>query len=365
MDEKICNFSLKEANDARKIVGKKQMAKIPELKEKILTQAKSPNLGQYVWKYGVGPQMGYSFSVIHALAYSFIGYQTAYLATKWNPIYWNTACLIVNSGSLEEDDETDVLDRYYICAEKKDSSTDYAKLAKALGEIIQQKIKVSLIDINRSDYGFKPDVANNQILFGLKALSGVGAPIIEQIILNRPYKSLKDFMHKCSLNKTAMISLIKSGAFDNLEKEWSESLNREPRVIAMADYLSRVFDKKERLTLQNFNGLVQYNFIPAEYEFEKKTYTFNKILKKCKFKDYYFFNPEMECFYRDNFDEDHLEVIEGHTCILQKEWDKIYKQIMKTISDWLKKNQKELLSKYNFILFKEAWDKYASGTISA
>lgn len=58
MDEKICDFSLKEANDARKIVGKKQMAKIPELKEKILTQAKSSNLGQYVWKYGVGPQMG-------------------------------------------------------------------------------------------------------------------------------------------------------------------------------------------------------------------------------------------------------------------------------------------------------------------
>jgi DNA polymerase-3 subunit alpha len=48
--------------------------------------------------------MGYSFSIIHALAYSFIGYQTAYIATEWDPIFWNTACLIVNSGSLEEDD---------------------------------------------------------------------------------------------------------------------------------------------------------------------------------------------------------------------------------------------------------------------
>ena len=41
---------------------------------------------------------------LNATAYSFIGYQTAYLATKWNPIYWDTACLIVNSGSLENDD---------------------------------------------------------------------------------------------------------------------------------------------------------------------------------------------------------------------------------------------------------------------
>ena len=40
-------------------------------------KAKSKALGQYVWHCGVGPQMGYSFSIIHALAYSFIGfYQT-------------------------------------------------------------------------------------------------------------------------------------------------------------------------------------------------------------------------------------------------------------------------------------------------
>ena len=64
MDKDICAFTLKEANDARKIVGKKQMNKIPELHEKILKQAKSDALGQYIWKCGVGPQMGYSFSVV-------------------------------------------------------------------------------------------------------------------------------------------------------------------------------------------------------------------------------------------------------------------------------------------------------------
>ena len=64
MDKDICGFTLGEANMARKIVGKKQMSKIPELKNKVLTQAKSEKLGQYVWKCGVGPQMGYSFSVV-------------------------------------------------------------------------------------------------------------------------------------------------------------------------------------------------------------------------------------------------------------------------------------------------------------
>ena len=82
MDENICGFTLAEANAARKVVGKKQMSKIPELRKKVLDQAKSPCLGNYVWTCGIGPQMGYSFSIIHALAYSFIGFQTMYIATR-------------------------------------------------------------------------------------------------------------------------------------------------------------------------------------------------------------------------------------------------------------------------------------------
>ena len=58
MDPNICGFTLKEANAARKIVGKKQMSKIPELHQMILEKAKSPALGKYVWEKGVGPQMG-------------------------------------------------------------------------------------------------------------------------------------------------------------------------------------------------------------------------------------------------------------------------------------------------------------------
>ena len=73
-------------------------------RQQVLDRAKSRTLGRYIWQYGAGPQMGYSFSIIHALAYSFIGIQTLYLATNFNPIFWNTAYLIVNSGSLEDED---------------------------------------------------------------------------------------------------------------------------------------------------------------------------------------------------------------------------------------------------------------------
>ena len=131
MDKNICSFTLAEANAARKIVGKKQMSKIPELHRMILEKASSEKLGKYVWENGVKGQLGYSFSVIHALAYSFIGFQTAYIATKWNPIYWDTACLVVNSGSLEDEDDNEY-DEDGQPVKKKEQATDYGREVKFL-----------------------------------------------------------------------------------------------------------------------------------------------------------------------------------------------------------------------------------------
>lgn len=361
MDENICGFTLAEANAARKIVGKKQMAKIPELKEKILQQATSPLLGQYVWKHGVGPQMGYSFSVIHALAYSFIGFQNMYIATRWNPIYWNTACLIVNSASLEEDlGEEEV--------ETKEKSSDYAKVANAIGDITSRGIKVSLIDINKSNYSFEPDVENNEILFGLKALSGVNKEMINLIIANRPYHSFKEFLTKVNLNKTAIISLIKSGAFDKLEVEVkiAKEMNVHPRFLVMASYLSKVSDPKSKLTLQNFNGLIQKNLIPSELDFQKRVFNFNKYLKIYKkVGQYYVFDKVCLDFYTPFFDSEKLNIINGAVCIKQTDWDKIYQKEMDAARDWLKENQEKVLKQLNFILFKENWDKYAEGSLSS
>jgi DNA polymerase III alpha subunit len=58
MDPNIGRFTLGEANAARKIVAKKQMSKIPELKEKFISQCPNENFGEYVWETTMGPQMG-------------------------------------------------------------------------------------------------------------------------------------------------------------------------------------------------------------------------------------------------------------------------------------------------------------------
>lgn len=366
MDENICHFSLKDANAARKIVGKKQMNKIPALRQQILDQATSPCLGNYIWTCGVGPQMGYSFSIIHALAYSFIGFQTMYIATKWNPIYWNTACLIVNSGSLEEESDFEEDEDTGEVVKKKERTTDYGKIAKAIGDIISRGIKVSLVDINKSSYSFEPDPDSNEILFGMKALSNVGGPVIEQIIAHRPYTGIADFMARCPLNKSAMFSLIKAGAFDKLETEWAKELQIEPRMLVMTYYISKVCEAKKRLTLQNFNGLIEHNLIPEELDLQKRTFNFTKYLKaNKKVGKYYVFDNICEEFYNKHFDQDQFEIINGLTCIQQIKWDKIYQNVMDVARDWLKAHHDEMLQKYNDLLFKECWDKYATGNISS
>lgn len=337
MDENICHFTLAEANFARKLVGKKLMDKIPELHAKVLTQAPNENFGKYVWETAIKPQVGYSFSLIHSLAYSYIGLQTVYLATYFPIVYWNTACLRVDAG-LEED-----------------AATNYDKIAKAVGNMIARGISVRPVDINRSSYMFEPDEETNSILYGMKSLNGVGGEVIESIIQKRPYTSLQDFLDKTNSNKTVTLSLIKAGAFDQFGD----------RKEVLAQYLRQVSEPKKRLTMQNFKGLIDNNLVPQELTFQKRLFIFNKALRaNKKVDDMYAINYNYYDFYEKFFDIDLLEPIGNTLGIKQKTWQKLYTKAMEPAKKYLQEHQQEMLDKYNNILFQEQWNKYAAGNES-
>lgn len=342
MDDKICHFTLGEANAARKVVGKKQMNKIPELHEKVLAQAASEKLGQYVWKHGVGPQMGYSFSVIHALAYSFIGVQTLFIATHWNPIYWNTACLIVNSGATDPDNG---------------GQTDYSKIAKAMGKIMNAGINLSLVNINSSGYGFEPDAKNNRILYGMKAMLNVGEDVIEATIKNRPYVSVKDYYYKVKPGKQAMISLIKGGAFDEMMD----------RKTCMGWFIWETCDKKSRLTLQNMASLIKYNLLPEDTQEKitaRRVYEFNRYLKAvCKDNGNQYRLDERAINFLSELDCSSMII--DNIFLPVKTWDKYYQKWMDVFRNWIAADKDQILQNLNDLIFKADWDKYASGNISA
>ena len=106
--------------------------------------------------------------------------------------------------------------------------------------------------------------------------------------------------------------------------------------------------------------------MPDSLDKQKRTFNFNKHLKTYqKVGKYYVFDNICYDFYRKYFDEEELEVINGNICILQTKWEKIYKKVMEEARTWLQANQEEMLNEFNYILFKETWDKYATGSISA
>ena len=337
MDKDICHFTLAEANSARKLVGKKLMDKIPELHAKVLTQAPNENFGKYVWETAIKPQVGYSFSLIHSLAYSYIGLQTVYLATYFPIVYWNTACLRVDAG-LEED-----------------AATNYDKIAKAVGNMIARGVSVRPVDINRSNYMFEPDEETNSILYGMKSLNGVGGEVIESIIQNRPYTSLHDFIDKTKSNRTVTLSLIKAGAFDQFGD----------RKEILADYLRQVSDPKKRLTMQNFKTLMDADLLPQELDFQKRLFVFNKALRaNKKANNVYVVNYNYYDFYEQFFDIDELEPVYDTLGINQKKWQKMYTKAMEPPKKYIQEHQQELLDALNASLFREQWNRYAAGNES-
>ena len=339
----VAGFTLGEANSARKIVGKKQMDKIPELREQVYSRFDRVQSANYFWENAVAPQLGYAFSLNHSLPYSFVGMQSIYFVVNFNPIYWNTACLIVNSGATDEE---------------AGGSTDYGKIAKAIGDITNAGIKVSLANINKSNFGFAPDVENNQILFGLKGMLNVGDDVVAAIIENRPYKSPKDFLQRVKPSKQAMVSLIKGGAFDDMED----------RKFVMAWYLWETCDKKSRITLQNMGGLIKHDLLPEKTEEQilaRRVYEFNRYLKAvCKLNaEKYRLDDRAINFL---IELGHEELIAADGTMSAKQWDKtIYQSHMDVFRKWIAAEKETILNALNTEIFMEDWNKYAKGTISA
>ena len=381
-------FDLTWADRLRKSIAKKNPAEYEKLTKEYFEQVKEKGLSQalcnYVWNVLVATSRGYGFNKSHTLAYSLIALQEMNLAFKYPTMFWNCACLISDSGGaeVEEDEEEEVVEvveeTYDNSVEefgleededdddeevdkkekkKKTKSTNYGRIATAIGKIKSSGVEVSPPDINKSSFTFSPDADNNVIRYGLSGISRIGDDLIKTIIKERPYVSVEDFLNKVKINKPQMINLIKSGAFDVFGD----------REEIMRNYIDLISDKKKTINLRNLQMLINFNLIPAEYEFQVKVFNFNKYIKKFKWNTYYLINDTAFRFYEQHFDIDNLipsDCAEANFMIKQTVWDKIYKAQQDKIRPFVKNNEETLKQKVNEILFNENWDKYATGNVS-
>jgi DNA polymerase-3 subunit alpha len=140
----------------------------------------------------------YAFNKSHTYGYGLITYQTAYLKVHYPVEY--LACLLTSVKS----------------------SLD--KAGVYLADARSMNVRVVNPDVNRSEMDFAPDPDEpNAITFGLSAVRNVGEGIMALLLAERdangPYSSFHEFVERVpepALNKKAIESLIKAGAFDSL-----------------------------------------------------------------------------------------------------------------------------------------------------
>ena len=322
----------------------------------------------YVWNSCITPQLGYSFSRNHTMPYSIIALQEMNLAYFYPDIYWNTACLTINASANEDVEDN--------------KSTNYGKIAKAIGDMQTRGVKIALPDINKAKFGFSPDEENNQIIFGLKGINGIGDDVVNHVLQNAPYSSLQDFIDETDIAIKPMVNLIKAGCFD--------ALCKKDRVQIMRDYISKItvakVTIKKSLSLSNFNAIVELGILPERFEFLKrlfyfKKYTFHKskaidcpgaLFKNNKpQKNVFLLDQPSQVFYetelmrcfRENADYCYTE--EG-LCVAKAEFEKWYKLQTQPLKEWI--NSPDTLKTFNNAQYtqyaNEIWDKYCQGSIS-
>jgi DNA polymerase-3 subunit alpha len=195
----LAGFTRGESDTLRKAMGKKQIAKMMELKDKFLRQGAEnghdPKVLEKVWadweKFA-----SYAFNKSHATCYSWVAYQTAYLKAHF-PAEFMAANLTHNQNNIKE-------------------------IAILTAECKRMKIPVLGPDVNESDLHFTVN-SKGEIRFGLAALKGVGEAASESIVAERRkngnYTSVVDFLQRVNLrtcNRKCVESLGLAGSFESL-----------------------------------------------------------------------------------------------------------------------------------------------------
>jgi DNA polymerase-3 subunit alpha len=232
----LAGFSMGQADELRKVMGKKQKDKIPYYKQKFVDgcaeKGIAPQLAEEIFAF-IEPFAGYGFNKSHAAAYGWISYQTAYLKANF-PLQYFAALM----SSVRD---------------KTDKLVEYIDEAKKMGiPVLPPDVNASLVDFA---------VVGSQIRFGLAAVKGVGAGAVEAILAARtaggPFTDLFDLVSRVenrAANKKVYEALIRCGALDTL----SGNRNQKLAGLELAlDAASRLLRERELGQTSLFGELAQ------------------------------------------------------------------------------------------------------------
>jgi DNA polymerase-3 subunit alpha len=194
------DISLDEGNLLRKVLTKKGTGKGQKVKEKIykkfcegcVEKGMSQHEADELWnKFEFFS--GYGFNKSHAVSYSILSYQCAWLLTYY-PSEWIAAF-------LDKEPER-----------RKEKAIN---IAKQLGFGIQP------LNINMSTYNWEVSKSGKELIQPFSSIKGLGDAAVKQIMDNRPFETIEDFLFNenivySKLNKKALDVLIRSEALNPL-----------------------------------------------------------------------------------------------------------------------------------------------------
>lgn len=161
----------------------------------------------------------YAFNKAHAACYAVVSYRTAYLK-YYHPVEFMAALM------------TSIMD-------------NTVKVSEYIYTCRQMGIEILPPDVNHGEERFTTE--GNAIRFALAAIKGIGKPVIRDIVAEReangPFTTLKDFIDRLSgtgVNKRALESFIKAGAFDCLKG------NRRQFMLSYAAIVDGIASEKKK-----------------------------------------------------------------------------------------------------------------------
>jgi len=227
----LANYSLAEADELRKAIGKKKPEVMANHRERFckgavangIDRKKAEQLFVLIEKFG-----GYGFNKSHSAAYAMIAYQTAYLKAHY-PVQFMAALLTQDMGNQD-------------------------KTIKNIAECREMGIKILPPDINESQPDFA--VVKEGIRFGLAAVKNVGLKAVETMIEERkrggPFRDVTDFCSRVDgskVNRRALEGFIQCGAFD------STGIERARLFASLNDVIRVCGGNQDPNQLNMFSGL--------------------------------------------------------------------------------------------------------------
>lgn len=258
----IAGFSMSKADVMRKIMGKKQVEKLPKIKKEFLEGGLAKGFAKKKLEELFG-QMAtfaeYGFNKSHSTAYGYLAYQTAYLKAHY-PVYFMSANL---SSEAEKSSTTSNVIQY-------------------ISETKKMGIKILPPDINKSARKFRVE-SPTSIRFGLGGLKGVGAAALVSVLEARekdgPFTDFSDFLSRIDMskvNKAVLESLIRTGAFSSFNLKRKTLNDSLEQIIQQAAVIQKNKASNQRSLFSSDETASVV--IPKEF-IEADEWTENEIIK--------------------------------------------------------------------------------------